>query len=55
MTTAWPEDLTKLTIDELADLYRANEAWSKDLKERVKILTKGKAAGVISEDTYATV
>ena len=50
---SWPEDLTKLSIEGLADLYRANEAWSKDLKQRVKILTDGKAAGVISEDAYA--
>jgi hypothetical protein len=44
---SWPEDLSRLTIEELADLYRANEAWAKDLKRRVKILTDGKVAGVI--------
>jgi hypothetical protein len=51
---SWPEDLTKLTIEELADLYRANEAWAKDLKRRVKILTDGKVAGVIGEHDYAS-
>ena len=50
----WPEDLAKLTIEELADLYRANEAWSNDLNRRVKILMDGKAAGVIGEDDYAS-
>jgi hypothetical protein len=54
MTLAWPEDLAKLKIEELADLFRANEAWSRDLSQRVRILTNGKAAGVISEDDYAT-
>jgi hypothetical protein len=54
MTLAWPEDLAKLRIEELAVLYRANDAWSRDLSKRVKILMDGKAAGVISEDNYAT-
>jgi hypothetical protein len=54
MTLAWPEDLAKLKIEDLVNLYRANEAWFKDLSLRVKILTDGKAAGVIGEDNYAT-
>ncbi len=54
MATAWLEDLSKLTIEELADMYRANEAWSSDLKLRVKLLMDGKVAGVISEDVYAS-
>ena len=49
---AWPEDLTKLTIEELADLYRANQVWSKDLKQRVKLLMDGRASGAISENVY---
>jgi hypothetical protein len=52
MTTAWLEDLSKLTIEELAALHRANEAWYEDLKQRVKLLTDGKAVGVIGEDDY---
>ena len=49
----WPDDLSKLTIEELAGLHRANEAWSNDLKRRVKILTDGKAVGAIGKDDYA--
>jgi hypothetical protein len=51
---AWPEDLSKLTIEELADMYRANEAWDKDLKLRVKLLMDGKAVGGVSDDVYAS-
>jgi hypothetical protein len=51
---SWPKDIAKVTIEELADLYRANEAWRKDLNLRVKILMDGKAAGVIGENNYAT-
>ena len=53
MAIAWPEDLAKLSIDELAALHRANEVWAKDLKQRIKILTDGKALGAIGEDDYA--
>jgi len=49
---SWPENLAKLTIEELADLYRTNETWSNDLKLRVKILMDGKAVGVIGEHEY---
>jgi hypothetical protein len=48
----WPDDLSKLTIEQLADLYRANEIWSKDLKQRVKLLIDGRASGAISENVY---
>ena len=49
---SWPQDLSKLTIEELAALHRDNEAWSKNLKLRVKILGGAKTAGDFSEDEY---
>jgi hypothetical protein len=48
----WPDDFSKLNIEQLADLYRANEIWSKDLKQRVKLLIDGRASGAISENVY---
>jgi hypothetical protein len=51
---AWPEDLTKTTAEELTTLHLTNEAWSKQLKLRVKRLIDGKAAGDIGEDEYTS-
>ena len=49
---SWPEDLAKITPEEFATLHRANEAWSKNLKLRFKILGDAKTAGDFSEDEY---
>jgi hypothetical protein len=51
---AWPEDLTKITAEELAALHQENEAWGKDLRIRIKGLMDGKVAGDIGKDEYAT-
>jgi len=50
---AWPEDITKITPDELAALHKENEAWGKDLRIRIKGLMDGKVAGQIGKDEYA--
>jgi hypothetical protein len=51
---SWPEDLTKIAIEELATLYRENDAWARDLRIRFKGLLESKIAGVISEGEYAS-
>jgi hypothetical protein len=51
---SWPEDLTKTTAKELATLHLTNEAWSKELKLRIKRLMNGKAAGDIGKDEHAS-
>ena len=51
---SWPEDLTKITPEELAALHEENEAWGKDLRIRIKGLTDRKVAGDIGQDEYAT-
>ena len=51
---AWPDDLTKTTAKELATLHLTNEAWSKELKLRLKRLTDGKLTGDIGTDEYAS-
>lgn len=50
---SWPENLTKLTIEELGVLHRRNEVWAKQLRLQVKLLMDTKTAGQISEDQYA--
>jgi len=50
----WPEDLSGLTIEELATLQSRNEIWEKELKLHVKLLVDAKTAGQISDDEFAT-
>ena len=38
---SWPEDLTKITAEELAALHQENEAWGKDLRIRIQGLMAG--------------
>ena len=51
---SWPEDLTKITPEELAALREENEAWGNDLRIRIKGLMDGQVAGDIGKDEYAT-
>jgi hypothetical protein len=53
---SWQEDLKKNTAEELAALRQANDAWSKDLNLRVKILMEGLMKSKITDgvDEYAS-
>ena len=51
---SWPEDLTKITIEELVTLCRENDAWAMDLRIRFKGLMESKIAGIISEGEFAS-
>jgi hypothetical protein len=49
----WPEDLTKITAEELAALHEENEAWGKELRIRIKNLLDGEVAGDIGKNECA--